>query len=87
MRILSAVRDYEVPDSGFDLPQIGGLSDECGAVTQIGKEVLVMAVKIVKEVFIQMMFEISAADFHRDDLFVSQCGSEAAASDGILSFD
>src|SRR5205085_11867371 len=68
---LPALLDYQSPDFGFDLPQIGCLAHERGAVTQSRKEMSVVALKIVKEVFIQMVFEISAADFHRDDLFVS----------------
>lgn len=57
---LSASLDDQLPDFGFDLPQIGGLAHERRAVTERGKEMAIVAVKIVEEVFIQMVFEIRA---------------------------
>jgi hypothetical protein len=45
-----------------------------------------MALKIIEEVFIGLKFEISATDFHGDDLFVSQSWRETTAPDSVLCF-
>jgi len=50
------------------------------------KEMLVVSVKIVKEVFILMKFEVSTTDFYCDDLFIGECRCETTATDFVSFF-
>jgi len=84
--LLPAARHKQAPDFGLDLPQISRLSHKGRTLSQIGKEMPVVAVKIVEEVFISGVLEIFATQFHRDDLFIRQCWSETAAPDGVSFF-
>jgi hypothetical protein len=83
---LSTLLNEQLPDGSFNLPQIGRLTNKGGAVTEGGKEVLVVTVKILKEVFIRLEFEVSTTDFHRDDFFIRECWRKSTSSDSIVFF-
>ena len=76
VRALPAALDQQPPDGSLDVPQAGRLPHEGGPVFQLREEMPVVAAEVIEEVLIQMEFEISAADFHRDDLLIRQRGEE-----------
>jgi hypothetical protein len=84
--LLPALDDENAPDFGFDLPQVSGLSNKRRSVFEVWEEMAVVALKIVKEVFIQMVFEICPTDFHRDDLLVGQSRWETTTTDFVSLF-
>ena len=86
MVLLPTLVDKQFPDGSFNVPQIGGLPHEGGAVTEGGKELLVVTVEIVEEVFIRVEFEVRTTDFHRDDLGIRQGWSKSTSSDWIFFF-
>lgn len=59
-------------DQRFNMPEIRGLPHGQCSVRQLGKEVRIMGTTIGKEIFVGGELEVFAAEFHRNDFFVTQ---------------
>ena len=67
----------------FELPQVGGLPDKEAALRERGKEVTIMLHKVAEEVFIGLLFEVFATDFHRENLDIAQCRRESSVANAV----
>src|SRR5436309_14655751 len=79
---LSLLRDFDQTflNRRFDLPEVSRLADKARAVSECVKEMPIMVMEISEAVTVFVKFEEFAADFHRNDFFVSQRRLRAAAT-------
>jgi hypothetical protein len=62
---------------------MGRLPDKQAALRARGKEMPGRLRKVVEEVFIRLLFEVLAADFHGNDLGVAQFRGKAGVADAV----
>jgi hypothetical protein len=59
-------------DQDLHPPQISPLPGEQGSVHQVVKVILIMGLKIVKDILVGMLFEIFTANLNRHHFFIAQ---------------
>lgn len=79
---LSLLADFDQAflNRRFDLPEISRLTDKAAAVAEVGKKMRIMLMEISEEITVAMKFEEFAADFHGNDLFISERQLKAAVA-------